>query len=115
MSEDRRATAPGTAMSNGNGQAHIGGEPLKFTIKLNVPVEHGGETLTELVLTEPTFEEMEKIGRAAEGDRGRLTLQAVTGLPPSVIRQLRGRDVVAINELVPKLLGEDDSPPTGGR
>jgi hypothetical protein len=116
MSEERRAEAR-TLMSNGNGngQAHIGGEPLVFHIKLNVPVEHGGEMLHELTLTEPTFEEMEKIGRAPEADRGRLTLQLVTGLPPSVVRQLRGRDINAINEMIPKLLGEDESPPTGGR
>jgi integrase len=95
-------------------RATIGGEPLKITVPLAVPIKHGDEILTELVLTEPTFEEMEKIGRASANDMGRLTLMAVTGLPPSVIRQLRGRDIKTINDLVPQLLGEDGSPPTGG-
>ncbi len=99
--------------SVGGETATIGGEPLKFTVQLNVPIKHGDEMLTELVLTEPTFDQMEQIARAPAGDQGRLTLMAVTGLPPVVIKQLRGRDIRAINELVPQLLGEDGFPPIG--
>ena len=94
-------------------RAHIGGEPLKLTVRLNVPIKHGDEILTELVLTEPTFEEMEKLARASDADRGRLTMSVITALPPSVIKQLRGRDIGAINKLIPQLLGEDDSQKNG--
>ena len=106
-------TPSGPINGSGEEEVRIGGAPLQFRVQLNVPIKHGDQILTEIVLTEPSFEEMEKVARAPEGDRGRLTLMAVTGLPPSVVRQLRGRDVKAINDRVAQLMGEDESPETG--
>ena len=106
-------TPAGPTNGSAEEEVRIGGAPLQFTVQLHVPVKHGDQVLTEIVLTEPSFEEMEKVARAPEGDRGRLTIMAVSGLPPSVVRQLRGRDVKVINDRVAQLMGEDESPGTG--
>jgi hypothetical protein len=88
--------------------------PLKLTVKLNVPIDNGGEMLDELELVEPTFEALQTIDRArGDVERSILTICACTGLPPSVIRQLRARDMRAVSEEAVKLMGEE-SPEIGG-
>ena len=83
---------------------------LRLKVPLFVPIKHGDEQITELELIEPTFESMQRLDRA-QGDieRGILTICACTGLPPSVIRQLRARDMKRVGEEAAKLLGEEDS------
>lgn len=85
-------------------------EPLHFTIKLEVPIKHGDEILTELELTEPTVESLMMIDKA-QGDieRGVMTICAVTGLPPSVVKQLRLRDMKNVSEKALAFVGEDTS------
>jgi hypothetical protein len=85
-------------------------DPLQFTIALDVPIKHGDEVLTELELTEPTVEALMMIDKA-QGDieRGVMTICAVTGLPPSVIKQLRLRDMKKVSEKALAFVGEDTS------
>jgi hypothetical protein len=82
--------------------------PVKVTITLNVPITHGDDVLTELELTEPTAEGLMAMDRA-QGDMERTiaTICACTALPPSVIKQLRARDLRQIGEKVADLMGEE--------
>jgi hypothetical protein len=89
-------------------------EPLRIKVPLFVPVHHGDEELREIELIEPTFEALQTLDRAhGDMERGILTICACTGLPPSVVRQLRARDLKRVGEEAQKLLGEE-SPETGG-
>ena len=92
-----------------------GGGPVKITIQLNVPITHGDDVLTELELTEPSAEGLMQMDRA-NGDMERtiMTICACTALPPSVIKQLRARDLRQIGDKVAELMGEE-SPETGER
>jgi hypothetical protein len=92
-----------------------GGGPVKITITLNVPITHGDEVLTELVLTEPSAEGLMAMDQA-NGDMAKTiaTICACTALPPSVIKQLRARDLRQIGDKVAELMGEE-SPATGER
>ena len=87
--------------------------PVKVTITLNVPITHGDEVLTELELIEPSAEALMAMDKA-QGDMERTiaTIAACTALPPSVIKQLRARDLRQIGEKVAELMGEE-SPETG--
>jgi hypothetical protein len=89
------------------------GRPVEVRITLNVPITHGDDVLTELVLTEPNGEGLMQMDRA-NGDMERtiMTICACTSLPPSVIKQLRARDLRQIGEKVAELMGEE-SPETG--
>ena len=89
--------------------------PLKVTIELNVPIEHGDDVLTEIVMTEPDLGGLQKMDDAS-GEMGQTIAMicACTQLPPSVVKQLRLRDMRAISEAAAKLLGEE-SPSTGGK
>jgi len=100
---------------NGNGSDEAFGAPLRVTIKLRVPVRHGDEVIHELELEEPTFDEMSKVDRV-QGDMEKsiYLISAVTGLPPSVIKQLRARDIRRVNEEVEKFMGES-APEIGER
>jgi hypothetical protein len=87
--------------------------PLRISVPLHVPINHGGEMLPEIELEEPTFDSLQALDRAGgDIERGILTICACSGLPPSVIRQLRARDMKRVGEECAKLLGED-APETG--
>jgi hypothetical protein len=84
------------------------GEPFKVVVPLSVPVRHGDEVLTEIELVEPTVEDLQSL----DGIEGNVeitirTLCACTGLPPSVIKQIRLRDMRRLAEEVAKFAGED--------
>ena len=95
--------------------------PISVTIPLKVAIVHGDETLTELTLTEPSLGSLMELDKAT-GDMAQVlgTIVACTQLPPSVVRQLRARDMRTIGEAATKLLGESgsadgESPPVGLR
>jgi hypothetical protein len=94
-------------------QSEMPGNTLRVLIPLLVPIRHGSELLTEVELTEPDLGAMMKLDEAT-GEMGQTlyTICACTNLPPSVIKQLKLRDVKVIGEAASKLLGEA-SPGTG--
>ena len=83
---------------------------LSFTIQLETPIEHGDEVLTELVLVEPDVGGLMKVDDAS-GEMGQTLamIVACTDLPPSVIKQIKLRDLRKINEAMPKLSGESQA------
>ena len=89
--------------------------PNTVTVPLAVPLIHGDDVLTELVLTEPDLGGLQGMDHAA-GDVGQTIAMiiACTQLPPSVIKQLRVRDLKSVAEAAAKLMGEESSP-TGAR
>ena len=91
----------------------IEGRPLQGTVTLKVPVNHGGEMLYEVEVLEPTVEGLMTLDTAkGEWDGIIKNVMACTGLPPSVVKQLRARDIKAILEAINTLNGEI-IPPTG--
>jgi hypothetical protein len=90
-------------------------EPIRVVVPLLSPIMHGDEVLTELELTEPELGDMMKLDEAA-GDMSQTlyTICACAKLPPSVIKQLKLRDVKTIGEAAARMLGEA-SPATGGK
>ena len=88
---------------------------LRIVVPLVAPITHGDEVLTELELTEPDLGDMMKLDEAT-GDMTETlyTICACAKLPPSVIKQLKLRDVKTIGEAAAKMLGEA-SLATGGR
>lgn len=82
--------------------------PIRLTIRLKVPIVHGDDELHELELVEPTLEGLMAMDRATgELEKTQAMICACTALPPSVIKQLRGRDLKRIGEEVAQLMGED--------
>ena len=77
-------------------------------IKLKRPVVHGDEQITELVLHEPDIGGLIEMDNEP-GDMGKVmqAIVACTGLPPSVVRQIKARDLPAIGEATAKLMGEE--------
>ena len=88
---------------------------LTVTVTLNVPITHGDEVLTELQLVEPDLGSLMTMD-AADGNVGGMIalIVACTQLPPSVIKQLRSRDIKKCSEAAEKLMGED-APAIGAR
>ena len=80
---------------------------LSVTIALQVPIVHGDDVLTELTLVEPSVGDLISLDDAT-GDiqRSMLTIVACTGLPPSVIKQIKLRDLQTIGEAAQKMMGE---------
>jgi hypothetical protein len=81
---------------------------LRFKMALKVPIKHGDEIITDIELIEPTLEGLMMIDRAnGDIERTIFTIAACTGLPPSVVKQIRHRDMVRINAESGKIMGED--------
>jgi hypothetical protein len=87
---------------------------LRVTVQLAVPIKHGDDELREIELIEPTFEALQRLDRA-QGDveRAIMLICACSLLPPSVIKQLRSRDLRRLSEAAATFMGEE-SPETGG-
>jgi hypothetical protein len=89
--------------------------PLRVIVPLLTPIMHGDEMLSELELSEPDLGAMMKLDEAT-GDTAQTlyTICAFTGLPPSVIRQLKLRDIRTVGDAATKMMGEG-SRETGAR
>jgi hypothetical protein len=86
-----------------------------ISVRLITPIFHGDEEITVLELHEPTIGDLQKTDTTdGQVETVILTICACTGLPPSVIRTLKIRDLKAVEAAVVKMMGEE-SPPTGGR
>lgn len=81
--------------------------PLAITVQLKVALEHGGDIIEELTLTEPTLGGMMEMDKAT-GEMGQTmaAIIACTQLPPSVVKQLRMRDLKAVGEAAKAIMGE---------
>ena len=83
--------------------------PLSITVPLKVALEHGGDIIDELVLTEPTLGGMMEMDKMqGEMAQTMAAIVACTSLPPSVIKQLRMRDMKAVGEAVKTIMGESE-------
>jgi Phage tail assembly chaperone proteins, E, or 41 or 14 len=86
-----------------------------IVVPLRKPILHGDEVITEIILREPSLGDLMALDDA-KGDMSEVlwTIVACTGLPPSVVKQLKARDVAKVGEAAGGLMGED-APPTGGK
>jgi hypothetical protein len=80
----------------------------RIVVALRTPITHGDEIITEIVMTEPTLGGLME-GDNATGNMAKVvaTICACSGLPPSVVKQLRARDVKAIEEAAETIMGEE--------
>ncbi|WP_157218670.1 phage tail assembly protein [Flavisphingomonas formosensis] len=85
--------------------------PDELVITLRKPVEHGGETYTELKLKEPTAGQLLEIdkhdGRAADV----FSVSLIAGIPKGAIEKIGARDLIKGARYIASFLAED--PPTG--
>lgn len=70
------------------------------TVKLNEPVEHGSETITEMTVVKPRGKHLRKLpANPTTGDNLDL-LARLTGHPPSVIDELGADDIEKLSMAV---------------
>lgn len=68
--------------------------PAEFELMLRAPVELAGQTYDRLPLREPTDDEWTKIMAAPEGQRRRLGIFLVTGIPQGAVAKMGIGDTV---------------------
>lgn len=66
--------------------------PDEIVITLRKPIEHNGETISELTLREPTAGEMEEWDKLSGIAADRKAIAIMAGLPEGFVRKLPARD-----------------------
>lgn len=92
-----------TPTHNGNARQ----PPWREVVPLREPITHGDDILYELELHEPDLDGMMQMDKV-EGQFSIAlhTIMICTGLPPSVVKQIKYRDVVDLLTASEKILGE---------
>jgi hypothetical protein len=87
-----------------------------IVVKLKKPIDHAGETISEVSLrAEMTVSDLEHMD-AAKGQVGKSVhlIAHLSGLSLSAVRKLDVQDYLAVDKTVQEIMGEDPTQPTGG-
>jgi hypothetical protein len=80
----------------------------QVTFPLSKPISHNGTTYNSLTFREATAGDL-ATGESVSGDLTKTLaiLACMADVPLQVVRQIRARDLKALNDLVAPLMGED--------